>query len=85
MTNTPLAAAVPYSADAEGPFRMSTDSISSGLIPLKLLMRCVEKFPGAGELSIRTPSTTISGSFDRDSELLPRIRMDDDVPVCPDP
>ena len=51
ITTTPFAAAVPYSAAAEGPLIMSTDSISSGFSAPIRLMRCVETFPGMGELS----------------------------------
>ena len=58
MTMTPLTASVPYSVDAEGPFTISIDSISSGLMSLTRL-GLVPPIPMLDEpvaLSIRMPS-----------------------------
>src|SRR5439155_20905245 len=64
-TTTPLAAAVPYSADADGPLMMSIDSTSSGS---RLVM------PPAPVLT-RILSITTNGSLLSDSDVVPRTRI----------
>ena len=84
-TITPLAACVPYNVAADGPFTTSIDSISSGFRLFIMLGAPVPiPPPKAGdELSMRTPSTMISGSFESDAELMPRIRMRAPPPTLP--
>ncbi len=81
---TPLAAAVPYSAEAAGPFRISMLSMSSGFRSSMADGSWSRENPkDRGLLSTRTPSITRSGAFDSEMELLPRIRIRAPAPVFP--
>src|SRR2546425_8535240 len=76
MMITPVEAAVPYSAAADGPLTTSIDSISSGLMSL-IRLGFVPPIPMLDELLalvMRTPSMMYRGSLLRDRLLLPRIR-----------
>src|SRR2546425_3486494 len=84
ITTTPFAASVPYSAVADGPFTTSIDSISSELRSFTRLggahptpQTLDERFA----LTMRTPSTTYTGSLLSDRLLVPRIRTRDGLPV----
>ena len=75
-TMTPLAAAVPYSAAADGPLMMSTLSIVSRIErALSIDRDARRRFPDSPEPSKRIPSTTTSGSLVSERELLPRMRI----------
>ena len=84
MTMTPLAASVPYSVAADGPFTISMSSISSGV---KLLRKPNVVPPLLGALNVpedaRMPSTNTIGALLRLSELRPRMRMVGAEPVAP--
>src|SRR5262245_30699088 len=83
-TITPFAAAVPYSAAADGPLMMSIDSISSAWrSPTRLEL--VAKLPVTVPLSTRTPSTIMSGSLVSDSDARPRTRIGWLAPAIPAP
>src|SRR5258708_38962163 len=72
---TPVEAAVPYSAAADGPFTTSMDSISSGLMSL-IRLGFVPPIPMLEELLsavMRVPAATDSGSFVGGRLLVPRI------------
>ena len=83
ITSTPFAAAVPYSAEAAGPFRTSTFSISSGFMSVRRLAvwppTAIDELP----LSARTPSMMTSGALLSDTEAEPRMRMRAPVPEVP--
>src|SRR5260370_16613626 len=82
----PLAASVPYSAAAEGPFTTSTASKSSGLKSFKRdgAWPPPPRLPSAlAVLSTRTPSTVAIGSFRSDKLVEPRIPTRDPLPVVP--
>src|SRR6266849_5068874 len=84
MMTTPFAASVPYSAVADGPLMISSDSISSGF-------RSFTRLGGAQPtpqmleerlaLMMRTPSTTYTGSLLSDRLFVPRMRTRDGLPV----
>ena len=58
MTMTPLAASVPYSVAADGPFTISMSAISSGFSTLSMLV-VVPPVPSPRALEfMRTPSIT---------------------------
>ncbi len=82
---TPFAAAVPYSADAAGPFRISMLSMSSGFRSSSRdgAWPPVKRPNEFGVSSTRTPSMTSSGEFCSDTLFEPRIRMREPEPVWP--
>ena len=81
---TPLAAAVPYRAAAAGPLRISTFSMSSGLMSLSREGLCqVEMLVKLSVRVARTPSITRSGSLESDTLFAPRMRMRCAVPAVP--
>ena len=82
---TPLAAAVPYSAEAAGPLITSMLSMSSPfrssireiVWPARLIDKAVLR------LLTRTPSTISSGSFERLMLFEPRMRIREPSPLDP--
>src|SRR5690348_13639502 len=74
-TMTPLAASVPYSVAADGPFTISMSSISSGLSVLSSEYDVLMLLPEfvVPELN-RTPSTTQIGALFKLSDEMPRTR-----------
>src|SRR6266545_8247412 len=83
MMITPVDAAVPYSAAADGPLITSIDSISSGVMSL-IRLGFVPPIPMLDELLalvIRTPSMMYSGSLLSERPLVPRIRTREPAPV----
>ena len=68
MIMTPFAPRTPKMASDDGSFRISIDSISSGLRKLML--------------SLNNPSTTYNGLYPL-MEFVPRIRISGSAPACP--
>ncbi len=84
MRITPFAASVPYSVAAAGPFTISMDSMSSGLMSSSRDGSCPpEKREKSSEVFTRMPSTYTSGSFDSDMLLAPRMRIRLPMPGVP--
>ncbi len=84
MTTTPFAAAVPYSAAADGPFTISMFSISSGLMSL-IRLGCappVNRLELPTSAVMRTPSMMKIGSLLRLIDAIPRMRVRLPAPVC---
>src|SRR2546425_413346 len=84
IRTTPLAASVPYSADAAGPFTTSIDSKSSGFRSLIRLGGAQPTSQTPDErfwLVMRIPSRTYTGSLVSDRLLVPRMRTRDGAPV----
>ena len=84
ITTTPFAAAVPYSAAADGPFTISMLSISSGLMSLTRLGCAppVKRLELPTSAVIRMPSMTKIGSLLRLIDATPRMRVRLPEPVC---
>src|SRR5690554_5602925 len=86
MMITPLAAREPYKADAAASFRTVMDSISEGfrvLITLLLFTMYEDNCPEPPETT-GTPSITYNGSLDAFMEPIPRIRIAEVEPACPE-
>ena len=99
MTMAPLAASMPYKAEASGPLSTTSDSMSSGLRSAARLVKSTPRLlnavsePGASEastpvfsvlLSSGRPSTIISGWLLLLIELTPLMVIDVDAPGTPE-
>ena len=87
---TPLAASVPYSVAADGPFTTSIDSISSGFrsviapaVHPELYCLGPIRLPPPLVFSTRTPSMIMRGELSWDRLLKPRMRIRAAEPVMP--
>src|SRR5258707_12630786 len=99
MTIAPFAASMPYSADASGPLRTVSDSMSSGLMSAARLVKSTLRLLNASAavgasdarllvlvvwLSIGRPSTIISGGLGLLIELTLRMVVAAEAPGARD-